>query len=364
MRRNIWKWVALVLLCAALLTACGSEKLQTVTGLVTELQVGDNGDLTAFVVRTGGGQEIGLLLTEETLAFPSEDGSWTLEELREAFQAALRPDVKISADCTRNKKTLTTDSGAQIPAYESNYIHITGRLDRGAAAMRDGTPVDVLEDSTFSRRTYRLADGTELLRVTDPHGPEHSYVGNMERFDDLSGMAREQVLAYYEKRGLLYDEQAELEKVYVLYQKLGADFRSGLVEQAVSPTASNDRVMYFITTVTLPTGSENGNLVYEIRLGDAFDRETGAHINTWDLFTASRETVIQAILEQSGVDGQTAHPEIETAPWDGHIVFFPSHLSVEFEPGALPGEDYGSSFSVDYHPVIRDLMQDWAIPES
>lgn len=363
MKRNIWKWIALFLLCATLLTACGSEKLQTVTGLVTELQVGDNGDLTAFVIRTNGEKEIGILLTENTLAFPS-NGSWTAAELKEAFQAALRPDVVISADCTRSKKTLMTDSGARITAYESSYIHITGRLDRGAVTMRDGTPIDVLEENQLSRRTYRLADGTELLRVTDPHGPAHSYVGNVESFDDLSGMARDQVLAYYEKRGLLYDEHEELEKIYALYQKLGADFRSGLVEQAVVPTASNDRLMYFITTVTLPTGSENGNLVYEIRFGDAFDRETGVHIDTWDLFTAPRETVIQAILDQCGVDDQPLRAEMEAAPWDGHIVFFPSGLSVEFEPGALPSEEQGSDFSVDYYPIIQDLMQDWAVPKS
>ena len=39
-----------------------------------------------------GGQEIGILLTEKTLAYPAEGGSWTLEEMRVAFQAELSPE--------------------------------------------------------------------------------------------------------------------------------------------------------------------------------------------------------------------------------------------------------------------------------
>ena len=122
-----------------------------------------------------GGQEIGILLTEKTLAYPAEGGSWTLEEMRVAFQAELSPDVQISADRTGGKKTLTTDSGAQITAYEASTIRITGRLERGAVTVGDGMPVDVLEGNAF--RTYRLSDGTELLRVAaELHGDRKSVV--------------------------------------------------------------------------------------------------------------------------------------------------------------------------------------------
>lgn len=370
-----WKqpvlWVVIAAAAASLLlTVClatnpmdVSERTQQITGLVTELQTGANGDLTAIVIQTDEGREVGVLLTAETHAYPPRSGSWTSEELRTAFQAALRPDMMISADCARGKEVLTTDSGSQITAYEARYIDVTGWLNRSAAAMRDGTRIDVLEDDAGSWRTYRLADGTELLRVKAPHGPQYSYVGGVESFDELSETAQEQVGTFYEQRGLLYDEQEELEKVYALYQELGTDFRSGWVEQSVSPAASNDRVMYFLTSVILPVGRENGNIIYEVRLGDAFDRETGEHIDTWDLFTAPREAVMKTLLDESGIANQSLRTEMEAISWDGRITFFPDSLSVEFEPGTLPSEPNAYVLCLDYTPAIQRLMQDWAVPK-
>lgn len=366
----LWAVVAASAVCI-LMTVClvtdptdSSERTRQITGLVTELQTGDSGDLTAIVIQTDKEKKTGILLTEETLAFPPEGGSGTTEELRADFQAALKLDMMIEADCVRDREVLTTDSGERITAYRARYVRLTGCLDRGAVTLRDGTLVDVLEDNTFSRRIYRLADGTELLLVNKPNGPENVYVGGVDGFDSLGKMAQEQVLAFYEQRGLLYDEQEELEKVYALYRELGEDFCSGMVEQSFAPTASSDRVIYFLTAVSLPTGRENGNIMYSIRLGDAFDREMGAHIDTWDLFTAPKETVMQALLDESGVFDQPMRAEMEAAPWDGHIVFYADHLEVEFEAGSLPSETNSSGLAVDYVPAILDLIQDWAVPKS
>ena len=38
--------------------------------------------------------------------------------------------------------------------------------------------------------TYQLADGTELLRVNKPVGPENVYSGNRESFDSFSEEAK------------------------------------------------------------------------------------------------------------------------------------------------------------------------------
>ena len=392
-------WVVIAAAAAALLlTVClatdpggDSGKTQEITGLVTELRADENGGLTAIVLRTNDGKETGILLTEETLAFPPENGAWTPEEMRTAFAAALKPDVLITAVCARGRKTLTVgagtwttnssapatdnaemanpaapaaDGGTRITAYEAREIRIAGQLLRGAATLRDGTPADMLEDRVWPGHTWQLADGTELLRVNVPYGPEYSAVGGIDGWDTLSEAAQEQVLAFYRQRGLLYDEQEQLETVYALYRQLGADFRSGLVEQGVSPTASNGRVLYFLTTVMLPTGRENGNQGYDLRLCDAFDRETGAHIDTWDLFTAPKETVIQSLLDAGGITGQPLRAEMEAALWDGHIIFFPDGLSVEFTPGTLPSEPNTIGFGVDYTPAVRALLQEWAVPEN
>ncbi len=374
--RNLGKWKRPASWAAAAAAAAGlalivcvatdptdiGGKMREINGLVTELQTEENGDLTAIVIQTRDNGEVGILLTEDTLAFPPGDGGGTTEELRAAFQTAIRPDLMIRADCTRGKKALTTDSGARIAAYEARYVRVTGQLSRGAAAVHDGTRLDVLEDTY---RTYRLADGTELLRVNGLSGPNHIYVGGVESFDDLSETAQEQVLSFYERRGVLYDEQEELEKVYAFYQELGADFRTRAVSQTVSPAASSDRVMYFLTTVTLPIGQENGkNVVQKIRLCDAFDRETGAHIDTWDLFAAPKEKVMKTLLDECGITDQPRRSAMEAVPWDGRILFFPDDLSVMFEPGALPGGVKSSGFGIDYTPAVLELMQDWAIPKS
>lgn len=403
------RWVVPVAAAAALLLTVGlatdplniaPSRTLTLSGLVTAVQTDADGAVTAIVIQTDAGMQTGILLTADTLAFPSENGSWTPEEMRAAFAAALEPDVLITAECARSRKTLTVDGGtwtagiaageaqtanggapaagsaetvnpaapatgsnARITAYEARQIRISGQLLRGAATLRDGTSVDLLEDRVWPGHTWQLEGGAGLLRVNVPYGPEYSAVGGIDGWDTLNEAAQEQVLAFYCQRGLLYDEQAELEKVYALYRQLGADFRSGLVEQGVSPSASNGRVLYFLTTVMLPTGRENGNEAYELRLCDAFDRETGAHIDTWDLFTAPQETVIQALLDAGGIARQPLRAEMEAAVWDWQIIFFSDGISVEFAPGTLPSEPNTVGFGIDYTPAVRALLQDWAVPD-
>lgn len=347
------KRLVLLLMTVALLTACGSRGEQWITGLVTELQTNDSGELTALIVREGE-RETGILLTEETFTFPKGDSSGTREELRAAFQAAVRPDIKIRAVCSPWRTRITTAGGEQISAYKASYIRITGRMERGAVTMGDGTPVDVLEDT--GERIYQLADGRELLRV--------QLSADSAGFDSLAETARKQVLDYYEERGPLYDERAELEKTYALYQKLDGAFISGLVEQSVSLTASSDRVIYFLTTVTLPTGDENGNIVYSMRLQDAFDRETGAHIGPWELFTVPKDVVMQTLLDKGEVRDPALRAEMMAVPWEGRILFRPDGLSVEFEPGTLPSQEHGTGLWLDYDAGILAMMQDWAVPNS
>ena len=372
-RKRAIFWAVAAIIAAGLLLAvwlafgagAASSRMRRLSGLVAELQTGEDGELTALVIRSRQGDETGILLTGETLAFPAEDGSWTKEELRAAFTAAAQPDAVIEAECAWRRTTLTTSGGARLPAYEAQRVYVTGWLERGAASVQDGTLLNVLTDNTGPRtgRTYLLADGTELLRVSAPYGPEYSYTSGTEGFDSLAGTAQRAISGYYEQRGLLYDEQEQLEKVYTLYRQLGTDFSSGMVSQGVSASAANGRVMYFLTTVQLPAGRENGNIMAEIRLSDAFDRQTGAHIDTWDLFTASKETVVRTILEECGFTDQALLDKMEAADWTGRIIFFKDSLEVWFEPGSLPDEENAVGLGVDYTPAILELLQDWAVPE-
>lgn len=363
-RGRFWRVLTAAGLVLAVWLAAGcAGKPRQITGLVTELRFED-GRLSAIFLQTQSGEPAAVLLTDETRAFPPEDGAWTADELRRAFEAAVSPDVQVTAACAGRGQTLTAGDGAQVAARPAQSIKITGRLDRGAAALADGTVLDVFVDTAFSSRSYRLPDGTELLCAKDPSGPANTYVGGVESLDALDEAARQQVLSFYEARGLLYNEQAELEKVYALYRQLGAEFCSGLADQAVSPSASSGRVLYLLTAVTLPTGSENGNRVYEERRCDAFDRATGARIDPWALFTLPREAVIQTLLDEAGVPAGPQRTGMETAAWDGRIVFLPDGLSVTFEPGTLPGQPEATGFSLGYTPAVRAVIQSWALPQT
>ncbi len=363
-RGRFWRVLATAacLVLAVCLAAGCAEKPRRIAGLVTELRFEDD-RLAAIFLQTQDGEPAALLLTDETRAYPPEDGAWTAEELRRAFEAAVGPDVQLTADCAGHRQTLAA-AGQAIDAYPANSIQITGRLSRGAVTLLDGATLDVFEDTAFSTRSYRLADGTELLCAKGPSGPANTYVGGVEGLDALDEAARQQVLAFYEARGLLYDEQAELEKVYALYRHLGAEFRPGLADQAVSPCAAGERVLYLLTAVTLPTGAENGNVIYEQRRCDAFDRATGVQVDPWALFTLPREAVIQTLLDEAGVPAGPQRAGMEAAAWDGRIVFLPDGLSVTFEPGALPGRPEAAGFWLGYTPAVRAVIQSWALPQS
>ncbi len=264
-------------------------------------------------------------------------------------------DDSVEAWYGGKKKTLTTQSGAEIAAWEASRLRMTGRLLRGAAAMPDGTALDVLDMG--ETRRYRTADGTELLRVRNPRNRYAENVGA------LSEAAQERVVSWYEERGALYDEGAALEKVYALYRDLGEAFQPGLADQSVSLSAESERVLYLLTAVTMPTGEENGNLLHETDLCDAFDRETGERLGLWELFAAPKEKVMRAVLDANGIDDESLRAEMAAADWDGHVVFYDDGLMVEFAPGVLPSQPEGFGLAVGYADGISELMHDWARPE-
>lgn len=368
MRRMLRLGLLPLFLCAVFLTACGKTVTgqPSTSGLVTEVHTGADGSLRSFVFQTGDGRQLGVLLTDKTRLSPPESGVWTSAELQAYFQEALQPDVKVSVTFASDKQSLTTEGGAQIDAYEADYADITGKLNRGAVRLRDGTSIDMLEDSwSVSERIYYLSDGTELLWVRGSRGPANVYVGSLESFDDLSEAAKEKVTAWYEERGLLYDEEKELEEAYAAWKEQGEDFRSRMVDQDVSPSASSDRVMYFGTYATLPLDHGDGCTSYTLSLGDAFDRETGEHLSLWDLFRCSEEEARRAILDAAldwpGSEGVRA--EVEAAFSPERVVVRSDSLSMDYEPGSMPSQEHGYSFSVKLGQ-IKDLMYDWAVPKN
>jgi len=342
-----------LVLCAAILCGCGGES-RAVSGIVTEIQTGDGGALTALVICTDTGEELGMLIGEETIASPPGGGGGTTQSLLAGFQEALRVDDSVESRYGGRKQMLTTASGEKIAAYEASHLRITGTLLRGAVTMPDGTALDLLD--LGATRRYRAADGTELLCVRDP---ENRFAENIGA---LGEAAQEKIVAWYGARGPLYDEGAALEKVYALYRKLGEAFAPGLAYQSIYMSAESERAVYLLTAVTTPTGEENGNLLHETDLCDAFDKQTGERLGIWELFTVPKEKVMRAVLDANGIDDETLRAEMAAADWDGHTVFYGDSLMVEFGPGVLPSQPEGFWLTADYENGIGELMYDWARP--
>ncbi len=350
----------LAALLALGLTACQDEK--NISGALAEVQTAEDGSLSALILERDG-KRTGVLLAEKTSVWPRGEGSWTGEEAMEAFRKDLQPGNELSAWCYPRKEKLETAEGESIPAYWGQSVHINGILKRNALTLRDGTAIDVMENGgQGDNRTYQLFDGTELLRVDDNGGPENHYVMSLESFDDLTPQAQEKVRAYYEAQGPLYDEREELERSYAAYQELGEAFECDWVQQDAAPSASNDKIMYFVTSLRLPQ-EYGGRLSYERQSGGAFDRETGEKIDNWDLFAVSEEEVRRRFPELCGwVDEPELRAAMSEALKGDMFVFFPENVSVDFPPGSLPGEENGYCISLHYKDAPEGFFQPWAIP--
>ncbi len=226
----------------------------------------------------------------------------------------------------------------------------------------DGESADLWWRDYSVDEYYKLADGTTLLIIQQPSGPENVSVAGVESFADLGESAQKAVLSYYDERGLLYDTQAELEKAYAEYRackESGTEYHKRRVSQDVAPTASNDKIMCFITSVLLPVG---GQTVQELRLGAVFDRETGEVISNWDLFTLPEQEARQMLLDVFDADA-ALRAEMEAALRPEYIILFPDNLEVTFPQGTLPSQEHSYGFGLDYEEY-RDALQSWAIPDN
>lgn len=208
---------------------------------------------------------------------------------------------------------------------------------------------------------YKLRDGTLLLSISGPTGPESVSGGGVESYADLTEAAQKAVSVYFDQQGLLYDTDSELEKAYADYLACKADgteFQSRYVSQDIYPTASNEKIMGFATSVMLPVDRESSQ---ELRLGAVFDRKTGEALSIWDLFTVPEAEARQRLLDAYKLADPVLRAEMEAALKPEYIVLFPDYLYVTFPQGSLPSQQYGYIFDIDYDK-LRDVLQTWAIP--
>lgn len=345
--------IVLLMLCICLLTACDSK--QNITGQVLAALPGTETETTQFVILTNEGKEISILMDNETSVM-----SWQEGVAVENFKSGKIVDVMITAEYNRSDSSLITIDGKEMKAYTADVIRIIALLKRDALKLADGKSFDIWKRS--GKTVYQLNDGAELLEVRDPSGPNNVYVGGIESFDDLGEEAQTNVLTYYNNRGLLYDVNIELERVYTDYMNMDkkSEFSPYLLSQDTAPASSNDKLIYFLTTVMIPI---DGNHGYEIRLGDAFDRETGRHISNWELFSCSEEEAKKAILDRAGITDPVLRAEMEAAFKPEHIILFTDNLELSFPEGTLPSQEHSYMLGLDYDEGLSDILNEWAIPE-
>ncbi len=357
MQKRTSALLAALCLCL-LLTACGGN--DSISGEVVDIH--QTPEATALILQTDGDKRIAVFLDEDTYVFGMDeiDG--------EAYKALPYAGVGIQFFPESRRTSLTTANGEKLKAYHADrYISIDAYLIQDAVTLSDGTVLDAWKTSMFGT-TYRLRDGTELLREDAPSGPENHYVADLESFDDLSEAAKPVVRQYYDEQGALYDLQAELEKVWTEYQQAPEAFSALWVSQDTSPSASSERVMYFCTELMLPFDRDLG---MSMDFCAAFDRETGAYIPPTDLFTCPAEDIAKNLLDLAERDGSgptdpVIQKEMLAAFRPEFVVFTPDNVSIIFPPGTLPSHEYGSGYfvTVDYTAGLSDILQPWAIPQS
>jgi len=337
-----------------ILSACGNQR--EVSGEIVETNIDEEIGIVSFVIKTDKEKDVGIFLTDETSIFSFAEGITADEFKKGSFTNAI-----VSVEYENLHQSLVTKNNQEINAYNAKEIEIIGFLKSETATLSDGTNVEIWK--YYDDTIYILQSGIELLRIRNLSGPNDVYVAGIESFDDLEKQAQLNVVKFYENQGLLYDVKAELEKAYSGYieEEKSLQFNSYMINQDIAPTASNETMMYFLTSVLLPIDSNHG---YAYRIGAGFDKKTGEHINNWDLFSCSPEEAKQKILDIANVNDPILRKEMAIAFKAENIILFPENLEISFKKGTLPSQENSYILGLDYDERLSKILNDWAIPKT
>lgn len=310
--------------CTGILTAPGDEAARTFTlqgeeGTVYSVKVPENAPVAAWPE----GTEPGDLYS----------GNWP----------ALRLSVKGRASLFGGEPVALTASSVQIDA---------ARQPEGLT-LADGTSLSVWQAS-FDRE-YCAPDGTVLLEER----LSGKAADTIESVPGLTEAAKENILAFYEAQGILYDLPAQLEAAWAAYSD-SEGFDRYTLGQEVNLCAENDSTLWFVTKVTLPLG---GRVVTEEQFCAAFDRATGEVLAPDELFTCTGETLTAALLDAAGIIDEPKRSELLAAFDESRVVFRAEALEVFFPKGAVPGEEASLILGLDYTDEVKALLQPRALPQ-
>lgn len=256
---------------------------------------------------------------------------------------ALRLSVKGRASLFGKPVTLTASS-----------VQIDAAQQPGGLTLADGTSLSVWQAS-FDRE-YCAPDGTLLLE--ERLGSEAADA--LENAAGLSQEAKENILAFYEAQGILYDLHAQLERAWAAYSEADEGFELYTLGQEVNLCAENDSTLWLVTTVTLPLG---GRVVTEEPLCAAFDKATGEALTAEELFTCTGDELAAALLDAAGITDEPRRGEMLAAFDESRVVFRSEALEVFYPEGAVPSEETALILGLDYTDEVKALLQPRALPQ-
>ena len=225
--------------------------------------------------------------------------------------------------------------------------------------LEDGTKLTVRKD--YSHTTYFSPNDIDILWEQEPAGPHNVSVGGLPTFDMLNKQAQEAILAYYEEQGLLYDLDAELEKAYQEFLSMGnpANFQAHHLDQNISPTAANEKLIWYSIYVTRPVGD---GLHHQTSTHTVFDRETGEVVNTAELFQCTEKELGRRILEIVNMPDTELSREMENAFRFEYLNFSINYLDVCFPAGSLISQNTDHGLGVEYEDLYG-FIHPWAVPD-
>ena len=352
---NMKKLLIFLFLCLLALTSCGKRTVNA-HGKIIARETDENGRLISVVADTETNGTIRLILMENThLDVPA-----CFSEKDFLTDDSLYPFISTVYDARTGKND--TYENRKIRCYEAELIDMDIEKNNTPAStltLSDGTELRVYPDSDHT--LYALANGTDLLLENHPQTPENTMAVGKKNIDHLEENTKAAVLAYYEERGRLYDIMEELEKASAIYQQSQnkENFSMMRIEQNVYPTAANDRLIFFQTSLHLPLAEKTFT---ERNLCEVFDRKTGAYIPIEDLFICPLEELGSQLLALAHLS-DADRADMEAAFRREYIFFTEDSLCIDFPAGSLTNYKEQYIVPLKYTSDLRGLMHDWAIPK-
>ena len=324
----------LILALIICLLLCGCRELTIRGEMMGWFSNGETG-ICGFSIRRENGDGVNVIVDGHTHIF-----SWVEDITVSDFYADTMDGIVVDIKGDMKQDTIY-----------ATEIQIEGRWFRNEYTLSDGTGVDLFKAGLYS--TYSLGNDENLLFVQKTTGVEEAYIPGIGTLADLPEMAQENIKAWYDAQGLLYDVSQSLEEAYAAWLADQDAFHTYTLGQETFPSASNEEVIYFMTIASLPAT--------EVRLCAAFDKDTGEEIPMENIFACEPQEFISRLAAIGGVEDALIE-EMKAAFKPEYVTVSQSYLEVNFPAGTLPSQELAFGMGFEYNADVRVLFQSWAIP--